>query len=157
MAEATAVREKEAAAFAAEKGNADKDIAAAAKAIAAIEKGMAGSFLQTNYAHVLKDVLLTKHDLLMEDDRQDVLSFLSGSQEDEYAPQSGQILGILKQMYDEMLKAANDAEAAEEEAIKTFEELMAAKKKRSRCSVKRYRDKIRKEWRFGSGNCPDEK
>jgi len=129
MAEATAVREKEAAAFAAEKGNADKDIAAAAKAIAAIEKGMAGSFLQTNYAHVLKDVLLTKHDLLMEDDRQDVLSFLSGSQEDEYAPQSGQILGILKQMYDEMLKAANDAEAAEEEAIKTFEELMAAKKK----------------------------
>merc|ERR1712079_281753 len=69
----------------------------------------------------------TKHDLLMEDDRQDVLSFLTGS--GEYAPQSGQILGILKQMYDEMLKGGNDAQDAEDAAIKTFEELMAAKKK----------------------------
>merc|ERR1711953_1254074 len=105
----------------------DKDIAAAGKAIAAIEKGMAGSFLQTNYAQLLKNILLTKHDLLMEDDRQDVLSFLTGS--GEYAPQSGQILGILKQMYDEMLKGGNDAQDAEDAAIKTFEELMAAKKK----------------------------
>merc|ERR1719219_2444112 len=84
MAEATAVREKEASAFATEKSKSDKDIAAAAKAIAAIEKGMAGSFLQTNYAPLLRSILLTKHDLLMEDDRQDVLSFLSGS--GEYAP-----------------------------------------------------------------------
>jgi len=129
MAEATAVREKEAAAFASEKGKSDKDTAAAAKAIAAIEKGMAGSFLQTDSAKLLKNVLLTRHDLLMEDDREDVLSFLAGSQADEYAPQSGQILGILKQMYDEMVKAGKDAEKAEGEAIKTFEELMAAKKK----------------------------
>merc|ERR1719412_2693714 len=118
MAEATAVREKEAAAFASEKAKSDKDIAAAGKAVAAIEKGMAGSFLQTNSAQLLKNILLTKHDLLMEDDRQDVLSFLSGS--DEYAPQSGSILGILKQMYDEMVKAANDAQDAEDAAIKTF-------------------------------------
>jgi len=54
MAEATAVREKEAAAFASEKGNTDKDIAAAAKAIAAIEKGMAGPSLQTDSAQLLK-------------------------------------------------------------------------------------------------------
>jgi len=127
MAEATAVREKEAAAFASEKGKSDKDIAAAGKAIAAIERGMAGSFLQTDSAKLLKNVLLTKHDLLMEDDREDVLSFLSGSA--DYAPQSGQILGILKQMYDEMVKAAKDAGDAEGAAIKTFEELMAAKKK----------------------------
>jgi len=127
MAEARAVREKEAVAFASEKSKNDKDIAAAEKAVAAIQKGMAGSFLQTNFAQILKAVLLTKHELLMEDDRQDVLSFLSGSS--EYAPQSGQILGILKQMLDEMVKGANDAQAAEDEAIKTFEELMAAKKK----------------------------
>merc|ERR1712079_753681 len=120
-------REKEAAAFASEKGKSDKDIAAAAKAIAAIEKGMAGSFLQTDSAQLLKNMLLAKHALLMEDDRQDVLSFLSGSE--DYAPQSGQILGILKQMYDEMVKGAKDAEGSEEAAIKTFEELMAAKKK----------------------------
>merc|ERR1711956_195867 len=129
MAEATAVREKEAAAFATEKANADKDIAAVAKAIAAIEKGMAGSFLQSSGVQLLRNLLVTKHDLLMEDDRQDILSFLSGSQAEEYAPQSGSILGILKQMYDEMVKGAGDATESEEAAIKTYEELMKAKKK----------------------------
>ena len=125
MAEGTAVREKEAAAFANEKAKTDKDIAAAGKAITAIGQGMETSFLQSTGAQLLRNVLLSKHDLLMEDDRQDVLSFLSGSQ--EYA-QSGQILGILKQMYDEMVKVAKDAQEAENAGIKTFEELMAAKK-----------------------------
>jgi len=129
MAEATAVREKEAAAFATEKANADKDIAAVAKAIAAIEKGMAGSFLQSSGVQLLRNLLVTKRDLLMEDDRQDMLSFLSGSQAEEYAPQSGSILGILKQMHDEMVKGAGDATESEEAAIKTYEELMKAKKK----------------------------
>jgi len=129
MAEATAVREKEAAAFATEKANADKDIAAVAKAIAAIEKGMAGSFLQSSSVQVLRNLLITKHDLLMEDDKQEMLSFLSGSQAEEYAPQSGSILGILKQMHDEMVKGAADATESEEAAIKTYEELMKAKKK----------------------------
>jgi len=137
-AEATAIREKEAAAFAAEKGKSDKDIAAAGKAIAAISKGMEGSFLQTNSAQMLKNILLTRHDLMMEDDRLNMLSFLSGSQADEYAPQSGSILGILKQMYDEMVKGAKDAEKAEQESIKIYDELMAAKKKRNQCSFKGY-------------------
>jgi hypothetical protein len=77
MAEATAIREKEAAAFATEKADAEKDIAAVAKATAAIEKGMAGSFLQTSGAQMLKSILLTKQNLLMDDDRQDMLAFLS--------------------------------------------------------------------------------
>merc|ERR1712079_835150 len=127
MAEATAVREKEAAAYAAEKADADKDIAAVDKAITAISAGMAGSFLQTNGAQTLKQILMSKHDFLMDDERQDVIAFLSGSQ--EYAPQSGQILGILKQMGDEMKKGAAEAAAAEADAIKTFDGLMAAKKK----------------------------
>jgi len=129
MAEATAVREKEAAAFATEKANAEKDVAAVAKAVGAIESGMAGSFLQTSGAQLLMTILVAKRDLLMDDDRQDMLSFLSGSQKLEYAPQSGQILGILKQMHDEMAKNAADATEAEEEAIKTYDQLMAAKKK----------------------------
>jgi len=131
MAEATAIREKEAAAFAAEKADADKDIAAVDKAISAISTGMAGSFLQSSGAQILKQITMSKHDFLMDDERQDVLAFLSGSQ--EYAPQSGQILGILKQMADEMKKGAAEAAAAEEAAIKTYDALMAAKKKRSGC------------------------
>lgn len=129
MADATAVREKEAAAFAIEKSDADKDIAAVAKAIAAIEKGMAGLFLQTAGAQLLRTVILEKHDLLLEDDRQDLLSFLSNSEGQQYAPQSGQILGILKQMGDEMAKGLREATEAEESAIKAYEKLMAAKKK----------------------------
>merc|ERR1719210_1992594 len=92
MADATAVREKEAAAFAIEKSDADKDIAAVAKAIAAIEKGMAGSFLQSSGVQLLRNLLVTRRDLLMDDEKQDMLSFLSGSQAEEYAPQSGSIL-----------------------------------------------------------------
>jgi len=129
MAEATAVREKEAAAFATESANAEKDVAAVAKAIAAIEGGMAGSFLQTSGAQLLRKILVSKRNPLMDDDSKDVLSFLAGSQKLEYAPQSGQILGILKQMHDEMAKNAADATEAEEEAIKTYDQLMAAKKK----------------------------
>merc|ERR1719245_2604604 len=59
--------------------------------------------------------------------RQEVLAFLSG--EDQYAPQSGQIVGILKQMADEMGAALKDAETAEAEAIKVYDALMAAKQK----------------------------
>merc|ERR1719517_65597 len=42
MAEATAIREKEAAAFAGEKSEYDTNIAAISKAVAALSKGMAG-------------------------------------------------------------------------------------------------------------------
>merc|ERR1719479_437240 len=128
MAEATAIREKEAAAYAAEKAAADKDIAAIAKAVAALEKGMAGAFLQTDVAQTLKNVVSSRKDL-MEDDRQDLIAFLSNSQGAEYAPQSGQIVGILKTMGDEMAAGLAESTKAEEAAIATYEKLMAAKKK----------------------------
>merc|ERR550532_3975508 len=46
-----------------------------------------------------------------------------------YAPQSGQITGILKQMGDEMSKGLSETMAAEAAAIATYEKLMAAKTK----------------------------
>merc|ERR1719151_221451 len=128
MAEATAIREKEAAAFAAEKAAADKDIAAVAKAVAALEKGMAGAFLQTGAAQLLKNIASKSKDL-NDDDRQDLMAFLSNTQGTDYAPQSGQIVGILKQMGDEMAAGLADATKVEEAAIATYEKLMAAKKK----------------------------
>jgi len=57
------------------------------------------------------------------------MSFLAGSQTSDYAPQSGEILGILKQMGDEMSKDLKESTEAEETVIKVFERLMAAKKK----------------------------
>merc|ERR1711956_36295 len=128
MAEATAIREKEAAAYAAEKAAADKDIAAVAKAVAALEKGMAGAFLQTDVAQTLKNVVSSRKQL-MEDDREDLMAFLSNAQGTEYAPQSGQITGILKTMGDEMAVGLAEATKAEEAAIAVYEKLMAAKQK----------------------------
>ena len=51
---ATAIKEKAAAAYAAEKAETDKDIAAIAKYVAALERGMAGAFLQTDAAQSLE-------------------------------------------------------------------------------------------------------
>merc|ERR1719331_1916723 len=60
-------------------------------------------------------------------DREEVSAFLSGSS--DYAPASGQITGILKQMTDTMVKELNMATAEENTAIKIYDELMAAKTK----------------------------
>jgi len=130
MSQAIAVREKEAQSFLAEKQAGDKDLKAALKAINAIETGVAGAFLQTESAHILQEFAANKRDMLDDDDRTDLLSFLSGSQNSDYAPQSGEILGILKQMADEMSKNLADATAEEEKAVKIFDELMVAKKKK---------------------------
>merc|ERR1719181_1570613 len=62
-------------------------------------------------------------------DRAEVVSFLSGKDTSEYAPKSGEITGILKEMTDTMSKTLADAEAAEADAIKSYDELMAAKTK----------------------------
>jgi len=44
-----------------------------------------------------------------------------------YAPQRGEIVGILKQLQDEMTGSASDAQSAEKEAAVTFNELRSAK------------------------------
>jgi len=128
MAEATTLREKEAAEFATEKAEAGGNIASMEKAIAALEKGASGAFLQSAAAGALKKLALGAQDLASED-RQTILSFLSAEQGVGYAPQSGEIVGILKQMMETMAKGLADATKAEEEAIASYEGLMAAKTK----------------------------
>lgn len=128
VAKATAIREKEAAAFAAEKAEYDSTIMAITKAVAALEKGVAGGFLQTTSAQVLRDFLHNEMDM-GESDRQTLATFLSATQGTDYAPQSGQIIGILRQLGDTMAADLESATKTEEAAIKTFDELTAAKKK----------------------------
>jgi len=125
MAEATAMREKEAATFASLKSEQDTNLAALKQAIAAVEKGMAGSFLQTPSAQALRRAS-AKVDL-PESDQQVLTAFFS--QDSSYAPQSGEITGILKQMSDTMAQNLADATATEEDAIKNYKGLMAAKTK----------------------------
>jgi len=127
IAEATALREKEAAEYAKEAAEAKANIAAITSAVGALEKGMAGGFLQTAGAQVLRK-LADKKDM-DDDERQALSAFLQGEQGTEYAPSSGQITGILKTMGDEMSKSLADATAAENEAIKSHDELVSAKTK----------------------------
>merc|ERR1719324_781633 len=60
-------------------------------------------------------------------DRRDALAFLDAT--GDYVPQSGQIVGILKAMKDDMEAELKDAIAAEDKAIAGFAELKASKEK----------------------------
>merc|ERR1740117_1696555 len=125
IAKATAIREKEAAAYAKTKADAEANIGALAKAIPAIEKGMGGAFLQTESASVLRQISLSAN--MNTADRDVLASFLS--QGSNYAPASGEIVGILKPLHDEMTKDFADATADETSAVASFESLVASKNK----------------------------
>jgi len=125
IAEAEALRAKEAKAYAKVKSDSEANIGALDKAIPAIEKGMGGAFLQTSAASVLRQLSVSAN--MEAADRDLLASFLSAGE--NYAPKSGEIVGILKTMHDEMTKDYEDATAAENSAIADSESLIAAKKK----------------------------
>merc|ERR1719277_1704864 len=125
MAQATAIREKEATAFAKYKAAQDTDTAAITKAVAALSAGVAGSFLQTPAARQLLSIV-SKRDMIGSD-QEAVSAFLA--ENSEYAPQSGEIIGILKQLGGTKAENLADAIAEEKAAIATYEGLIAAKKK----------------------------
>merc|ERR1719207_446096 len=87
---------------------------------------MGGAFLQTQSAQVLRKLVVDTSSL-SDFDREQVASFLSADQ--SYTPQSGQITGILKQMGDTMQSDLDSLIATEDAAIKTYDEMMAAKTK----------------------------
>jgi len=127
-AKATALRQKEAATYAKDSSDLKTNIAALGKAIAALEKGAAGgSFLQTQTAARLRQLTIDMD--MSEVDREALTAFLSQRQGAGYAPQGGEITGILKQMKDTMEKDLADITAVEEQAIKDYDALMAAKAK----------------------------
>jgi len=147
IAEATAIREKEAATFAASSADLKTNTAAMAKAIAALEKGMQGGFLQTAAASTLKRITLS--DGVSDSDREVLTEFLEGNSQDGYAPASGQIVGVLKQMLDTMSKDLADLTTAEEEAIKDFDALLKAKTAEIDALQKMIEEKIEKLGKVG--------
>merc|ERR1719160_1785428 len=125
--EATMLREKEAAEYAAEKADSETNIGMMAKAIPALEKGMGGAaLLQMPGADRLKKIVESYPNMEAED-RKNVVAFLQ--ENGDYAPASGQIVGILKGMKDDMEAELKEAIAAEEKAITGFGELKASKEK----------------------------
>merc|ERR1719377_126793 len=92
MAKATAMREKEAAAFAKESSEDKANLESLTKALAAIEKGMSGGFLQTTAAARLRRLTLNQD--ITNHDRDTLTAFLSQGNSLGYAPASGEIVGI---------------------------------------------------------------
>jgi septal ring factor EnvC (AmiA/AmiB activator) len=133
MADATALRKKEADAYAKESSEDKANLAACNKAAVAVEKGMGSAFLQTPAANILLRVAEKKQE-------QELVSFLSGSE--GYAPASGEIVGILKTMSDEMTADIAEEKAAEEAAIAAYDELMAAKTKEVNALTKAIEEKM---------------
>merc|ERR1719407_83975 len=128
IADATAQREKEAAEFASESTEDKANIAACKKAVDAIVKGMAGMFLQSDAASALRTLVLNRENLDRYS-RRTLTEFLSTSSQAGYAPASGEIVGILKQLLENMEKELGDITKDEDEAIAEFESLVAAKEK----------------------------
>jgi len=147
MAQAKALRAKEEAAFDSALGDNKQNLSALAAAIAAISKGMAGSFLQSNSAATLR-ALVAKQDVL-NSDRQDILAFLDGSPSGQYAPSSGEINGILKTMHDEMSADQKDVISAEQAAVSAYEGLMAAKKKEVAALTQAFQEKTERVGNLG--------
>merc|ERR1719460_25009 len=130
IADATAQREKEAAEFASESTEDKANIAACKKAVDAIVKGMSGTFLQSDAASALRNLVLNR-DSMDRYSRRTLTEFLSTSQPagTGYAPASGEIVGILKQLLEDMEKELDGITKDEDAAIAEFESLVAAKEK----------------------------
>jgi septal ring factor EnvC (AmiA/AmiB activator) len=127
LEKATKIRKKENETYVEAAGDAKANIDAMNGAITSLEKGMgAGSFIQTAFASKLKSIVASLS-AIDANDREEVMAFLE--QSGDYIPQSGQIVGILKNMKDEMDKSLGGIVSDEETAAAGFAELKASKNK----------------------------
>merc|ERR1719352_1564811 len=121
---ATSIREKEHSDFVESTGEQKADLDAMGGALVALEKGMGAAFLQshTGASSRLQRIVQTVGDA---DDyeRQEIIDMLQGKQNPfgDYSARSGEIVGILKAMKDEMDKDLNGAVSEEEAAQKSYE------------------------------------
>merc|ERR1719382_429804 len=127
IASAGSIREKDAKAFGESKTTLEGYLSQISSAVASLEKGMAGGFLQERSSAAALRKIVEKSEIVSDDDKEMVMSFLSGQA--SYAPQSGEVTGILKQMGDDFAKSLKAAEDEEAASIKDHDALVAAKGK----------------------------
>mmetsp|Transcript_14825 Transcript_14825/g.33354 ORF Transcript_14825/g.33354 Transcript_14825/m.33354 type:complete len:691 (+) Transcript_14825:76-2148(+) len=145
IANSESIREKEAAEFTKESAELTANIDALTKAIDAISTGM-GSFLQTGSAQAVRRLAVNSANLASAD-RDILMSFLDQGSSSGYA--SGQIVGILKVMKDEMEKDLAEMTEAEEAAQKNQAELKAAKEKELAAHTKAIEEKTARVGKLG--------
>jgi septal ring factor EnvC (AmiA/AmiB activator) len=129
LSTANAIREKEHAEFTESTGESKANLDAMTSALAALEKGMGKSFIQQNKKSVDRLARVISASSVTDYEKSEVLDLLQGKNPfGDYSAQSGEIVGILKAMKDEMDKDLGGAVSAEEAAAAGFEELASAKK-----------------------------
>merc|ERR1719321_1659489 len=131
LAAAEKIRDSEHAEFVEATGGAKDNLDAMNAAVAALEKGMGKAFLQSKATQASRLVKVVQSVANVDDyERGMVMDFLQGKQNPfgDYSAQSGEIVGILKAMRDEMDKDLNGAIGDEDKAAAGFAELAGAKK-----------------------------
>lgn len=134
LEQATALRKKDHKAFTEEERSNKINLKQLGAAIPALEKGMSGAMLmQMRGAGRLRRMIeITK--FLTSDERSGVLAFLEQGSNDEelagssvQAPSSGEILGILKSMRDEMQRDLSEIQKQEQSDAQAFSDMKIAK------------------------------
>merc|ERR1719446_907280 len=132
--QATAIRQKELAEFVQEEKDLLQSIDGLASAIKVLSKHNSASFLQVDIQGAVSTIQyqVAKNSKYLEGvitptERKKISSFIQEAASAKYAPQSGEIFGILEQMKESF--ESNLAELQKEEAanVKAFQELKAAK------------------------------
>merc|ERR1719326_2775966 len=125
MKESTAMREKEAAEFAATSGDLKSNIASLVGALDAVKKGLSAAILQTSNGNVLRNIVA--HSPAVRPSQRDMLmSFLESGSTEQGG--SDTIIGIVEQMKETMEADLAESESKEAEAKTTYETLMTSKK-----------------------------
>jgi len=129
LAKATQIRDKEKAEFDETLATKSASDAALASAIPAIAKGMAGGsllqFVGKKSVRQLKRAVLSSQSVTS-DDKNDIHAFLQGRTD---GPGSGEILGMLKAMKDEVSRDIATLTKNEEAAVKGFSDMSTSKEK----------------------------
>merc|ERR1719265_221321 len=149
IATSTGIREKEAKTFADMKAESESNIASMGKAIDALRKGLGGSFIQTDAAKALKDLVVSKQDLFSADDASELSAFLQSGQATEG---TGEIVGMLEQLKETMSGDLADATATEKDAIQTYKDLVAAKNHESETLQASIEEKMTRLGELGVAN-----
>jgi hypothetical protein len=127
--QATMIREKEHEEYVAATGDMGANLEAMTGAIDALAKGMGESFLQSAGKKTVLIQAVQRTEAVDDYQKDELLGLLQGKNPfGAYSGQSGEIVGMLKAMKDEMAGDLKGTVAAEEAAAKGFDELAAAKK-----------------------------
>jgi len=143
---ATAIREKQLAEFNAEEKDLLESISALKAAVTVLSKHQGGAFLQLPQSHLIGVATTLQHELqkhapllrgiITPSQRRSAASFIQAPQDyfdakptfkQSYAPQSGEIFGILTQMLETFQANLAQSQKEEQENQKAYEDLKAAK------------------------------